>query len=263
MMIESIFSLKGKTAFLSGAAGYLGREMAYALGKAGAHVIINGRDSVPISALAQELTLQGLSVEIAIFDITDEKSVANYFSKISSLNILINNAYQGGSGSIEHSKSQDYRESYEVSLVSVHNLVKAALPALRESVSIDSDASVINIASMYGIVSPDIRIYENPQLANPAFYGAAKAALIQWTRYAACEFGSEGIRVNSISPGAFPSQDFKEKSIEFVERLANKVPMGRIGLAEEIKGPVLFLASSAASYVNGSNLVVDGGWTAW
>ncbi len=116
---------------------------------------------------------------------------------------------------------------------------------------------------MYAMVSPDLGVYDSGNVANPPFYGAAKGALLQWTRYAACEFGKEGIRVNSISPGPFPSDAVQEKDPDFIMRLAKKVPMGRIGLAKEIKGPTLFLASSASSYVNGSNLVVDGGWTCW
>jgi NAD(P)-dependent dehydrogenase (short-subunit alcohol dehydrogenase family) len=116
---------------------------------------------------------------------------------------------------------------------------------------------------MYAMISPDQRIYESASGVNPPFYGAAKAALLQWTRYAACEFGAEGIRVNSISPGPFPSELVQKGSPAFIEKLANKVPMGRVGQSAEIKGPILFLASSASSFVNGANIVVDGGWTCW
>jgi NAD(P)-dependent dehydrogenase (short-subunit alcohol dehydrogenase family) len=119
------------------------------------------------------------------------------------------------------------------------------------------------MGSMYGMVSPDQRVYESKRVANPPFYGAAKAALLQWTRYAACEFGPEGIRVNAISPGPFPSTDVQAANPDFVATLANKVPMGRIGHAKEIQGPLSFLISDASSFVNGTNLVVDGGWTCW
>ena len=139
----------------------------------------------------------------------------------------------------------------------------ASLVGLRNSVKEIGDASVINIASMYGLVSPDLNIYDTVQSSNPPFYGAVKAALIQWTRYAACEFGPEGIRVNSISPGAFPSELVQKENPEFIRRLEHKIPMGRIGQAGEVCGSVVFLASMASSYVNGSNLAVDGGWTSW
>jgi NAD(P)-dependent dehydrogenase (short-subunit alcohol dehydrogenase family) len=116
---------------------------------------------------------------------------------------------------------------------------------------------------MYGIVSPDPRIYKSASEINPPSYGTAKAALLQWTRYAACEFGLEGIRVNSVSLGPFPSIEVQVKSPNFIDKLALRVPMGRIGQSKEAGGPIMFLMSSASSYVNGSNLVVDGGWTSW
>ena len=116
---------------------------------------------------------------------------------------------------------------------------------------------------MYGMVSPDLRIYDDPKLSNPALYGASKAALIQWSRQAACEFGPRGIRVNSISPGAFPNSSVLSERGNFVEKLSNKIPLGRVGKSSELCAPVVFLASAGSSYVNGSNLVVDGGWTSW
>lgn len=258
-----MFNLNGKVAFVTGATGYLGKAMVHALGSAGAHVIVNGRDKSKILALTKDMEKLGLSVEGAVFDITNESHIADYFSKVNKLNILVNNAYQGGSGSIELSDSQDYRNSYEVSLVSVFNLFKAALPALNNSALKEGDASVINIASMYGIVSPDLSIYKDQKSINPAFYGASKAALIQWTRQAACEFGPQGIRVNSISPGAFPNEKVQSKQDNFVEKLSNKIPLRRVGKSDELCAPVVFLASSGSSYINGSNLVVDGGWTSY
>jgi NAD(P)-dependent dehydrogenase (short-subunit alcohol dehydrogenase family) len=215
--------------------------------------------------LTQALTNAGCSAEPAVFDVTDQSAVDNFFAlrERQALHILINNAYLGGAGSIELSNAQAFSGSYDVTVVAAHNLVRAALPSLRLAVKADGDASVINLASMYALVSPDQRMYDSLVGANPPFYGAAKAALLQWTRYAACEFGAEGIRVNSISPGPFPSDAVQRSNPEFIQKLAAKVPMARIGRAEEVAGPVLFLASAAASFVNGANLVVDGGWTSW
>lgn len=260
-----IFSLQGKTALITGATGYLGSSMAYALAEAGAHVLINSRSMARSEVLVRNLIKENLSASKAVFDVTAQGEIENFFSSIKNkaLHILINNAYASGAGSIEHSTSSSYRESYEVTLIAAHNLLKEALPNLRRAVQEFGDASVINIASMYAIVSPDQRIYDTAQSANPPFYGAAKAALVQWTRYAACEFGQEGIRVNSISPGPFPSEAIQKSDQNFIETLGKKIPIGRIGFSNEIKGPTLFLASSASSYVNGMNLIVDGGWTCW
>jgi NAD(P)-dependent dehydrogenase (short-subunit alcohol dehydrogenase family) len=259
------FSLRGKTVLVTGASGHLGSAMSRALGEAGAHVLVNSRSVARGHELTKWLRDLGCSAESAVFDVTDHAAVATFFSarKDKSLDVLINNAYMGGAGNIERAVAESYAGSYEVTVLAAHNLVKTALPGLRLAVKRNGDASVINLASMYAMVSPDQRIYDGPGAVNPPFYGAAKAALLQWTRYAACEFGPEGIRVNSISPGPFPSESVQNSNPELIQKLVNKVPMARLGQPDEVAGPVLFLASSASSFVNGANIVVDGGWTCW
>jgi len=260
-----IFSLQGKTALVTGATGYLGRAMAFILAEAGATVLINSRSQERCAVLVNEIKQSGFLAECAVFDVTSETAVHEFASSLNGgvLDILINNAYVGGAGTVELADSTAYAASYDVTMLAAHTLVNALLPNLRAGVSSNGDASVINLASMYAIVSPDQRIYDSKSGANPPFYGAAKAALLHWTRYAACEFGKEGIRVNAISPGPFPSDVVQREQPKFISRLAQKVPMNRIGASKEIQGPVLFLASSASSYVTGTNIVVDGGWTCW
>ena len=261
-----IFSVKGKNALITGATGHLGTAMAYILAEAGAHVWVNSRSQETCAALVKTLIDLGYSAETAVFDVTNLQEINSFFSskKGVALDILINNACAGQGGNIETSSAKQYADSYDVTLIAAHNLLSVALPNLRNAVEKNGEASVINLGTMYALVSPDLRIYgSSPKLANPPFYGAAKAALLQWTRYAACEFGAEKIRVNSVTPGPFPSESVKKGNPAFIEILANKVPMQRIGLSDEIKGPILFLASSASSFVNGANIVVDGGWTSW
>jgi gluconate 5-dehydrogenase len=123
--------------------------------------------------------------------------------------------------------------------------------------------SIINISSMYGTVSPQPTAYrERPQYHNPPAYGAAKAGVQQYTRYAACHLAPHGVRVNGISPGPFPHGQAARDEV-FVAELEKRVPLGRIGRPEEIAGAAVFLLSDAASYITGHNLAVDGGWTAW
>lgn len=260
--MKNFFSLSGKTAFISGANGYLGKSMAEGLAESGALVYLNGRDGQKIDSLVKEFEQKNLNVKPAVFDITNQEDVQEFFSKLDEpfIDVIVNNAYCGVAGSIETSSTNDYASSYDIAMTSTHHLVQCALPYLRNAVKINGDASVINIASMYGMVSPDLRIYESKSVSNPPFYGAAKAALIQWSKYAACEFASEGIRFNAISPGPFPSNQ-APKSL--VSKIENKVPMARIGNPSELIGPLLFLASSSSSFVTGINLPVDGGWTAW
>ena len=239
--------------------------MSSVLAEAGAHLVINSRDEEKGNKLVNQIIGNGGSAELAIFDVNNLEEINNFFNKFNypSLDILINNAYQGNAGNIETATSQNYLDSFQTTVVAVHNIFTRALPYLRQSVRINGQSSVINISTMYALVSPDQRIYSNVSDINPPFYGAAKAGLLQWTRYAACEFGKEGIRINSVSPGPFPSHSSQENEPELIKKIIEKVPLGRIGNINEIKGPILFLASPASSYVNGANLVVDGGWTCW
>lgn len=260
-----IFSLKGKTALITGATGHLGNAMAHIFAEAGAKVLINSRSSTNCDVLVERLQGQGYKAERAVFDVTVPSEVLAFAKCLQDepLHILVNNAYVGGAGSIEKAESESYAASYGVTVVAAQNILKSMLPNLRLAVKQSGDASVINMTSMYALVSPDQRIYDSASAVNPPFYGAAKAALLQWTRYAACEFGKEGIRVNAVSPGPFPSLEVQAANPRLVKNLVEKVPMGRIGASDEIKGPMLFLASNAASFVNGANVVVDGGWTSW
>ena len=262
--MTDLFALKGKVALVSGATGYLGRSIVEGMASSGALVYVNGRSESKVIELIENLKIKKINAKAAVFDITDHEQVQDFFDKFpeKKLDILINNAYCGGSGSSVTASADDFRESYEVSMVGAHNLFQLALPYLRMASQINRDASVINIASMYGTVSPDFQMYSNPAKQNPPFYGAAKAALIQWTKYLACEFAKEGLRVNSISPGPFPSSLVKDNDSILYHKITEKTPIGRVGSPQELIGPVIFLASNASSFITGVNIPVDGGWTA-
>ena len=123
--------------------------------------------------------------------------------------------------------------------------------------------SIIQFSSMYGKVSPDPRIYAPDYNVNPIDYGAAKAGILQMVRYQAVMLAPFGVRVNSVVPGPFPDPAGQGGDAKFVKKLSDKVPMARIGDAEEIVGAVVFLTSDAASFITGTEIVVDGGCTAW
>jgi NAD(P)-dependent dehydrogenase (short-subunit alcohol dehydrogenase family) len=262
---DSVFSLDGRTALVTGGAGHIGRAICAQLAAAGAFVLVNGRSADKVESLVKSLQDRGGAVEAAIFDVTKESAVANFFGALQrrhpKLNILVNNANLGFDGDLLVSSPDDIGRAADMAVGSATRCLMAALPFLRAAVRADGQASVINIGSMYGHVSPDHRIYDTPRDVCSAAYGAAKAALSQFSRYAAVRFGAEGIRVNTVSPGPIPTTDGLPAKLKTV--LESKVPMGRIGYPEEVAGPVVFLASDAASYVNGADLLVDGGWTAW
>lgn len=261
------FRLDGRVAFLSGATGHLGRLMAEALAGAGAHVVLNARGGDRLDALCTELRSRRRKVSAACFDITDETAVSKNIALIRErhgrLDIIVNNASNGRSGTIESTTLEDFEQAYRVNVMAAFRMIQAAVPLLRESAKSTAGSSVVNIASMYGSVSPNPSIYGTSGANNPPSYGVAKAALIQLTRYAACHLACDGIRVNCISPGPFPAAVYLENDPGFHDRLKEKVPMRRTGEPQELRGPLLFLASDASSYVTGVDLAVDGGWTAW
>lgn len=266
---SNLFDLNGRVALVTGGAGWLGAPMSWALAGAGATVIIVGRAIKPLQALEKSAIDNGLKIEAAQCDIREQSDVNTLMdgllSKYERLDILINNAsaaITGGKG-LDAPESA-FSEAADLHLAAAWRLVNSALPGLRAAASSAGDASVINIGSMYGKISPLPHLYEKTgELPNPAYYGAAKAGLLQLTRWLACQLGSEKIRVNSISPGAFPQWNARERAPHFVSELDKQSPLGRIGQRDEIAGPVLFLASIASSYVTGADIAVDGGWTSW
>ena len=255
----SLFDLSGRIAFISGARGHLGQVMSEALATAGAHVIVNGRDAAKLQSFADDLAARGLSVEPAAFDITDIAAVRRFFAGRERLDILVNNAVAMQVKPFAALEPADFAATYASAVTSGFEAVRAALPALKRAAAEAGDASVVNIASMYALVAPDARLYAEPGQQSPFHSGPAKAALLQLTRHLAVELGPDHIRVNALVPGPFPAH----AEAEFAKRLAARTMLGRLGQKSEIAGPLLFLASPASSFITGSALTVDGGWTAW
>jgi len=230
-------------------------------------VVLAGRDGERLEALQGELSSEGLQCSVSVVDVTDEQMVKHSFSGIARvhgrLDVLVNNAYEGPGGTMKTASAENFLRAYDVGVVGAFRCIDAARALLRTAAEDTGHASIINIASMYGVVSPDLRVYDSLEKSNPPFYGSAKAALIQLTRYAAVEYAREGVRVNAVSPGPFPKQELQVVNPAFHQRLCARIPLGRTGEPDELKGVVVFLASDAATYVTGANLPVDGGWTAW
>lgn len=257
-MAQQLFNLNGRTAFISGSRGHLGSAMTRALCAAGAHVIVNGRDDAALATFEADLRDEGFSVERAAFDAHDVAAVRDFFSTRKRLDILVNNAVAMQVKSFGALAPEDFAATYASSVTAAFETVRAALPALKAAAQ-SGDASVINIATMYAQVAPDARLYDDPAKQSPFHYGPAKAGLLQLTRHLAAELGPHAIRVNALSPGPFPAK----VDAAFGARLASRTMLGRLGQADEIGGPLLFLASPAARFVTGTTLNVDGGWTAW
>ncbi|MBU1083720.1 MAG: SDR family oxidoreductase [Candidatus Omnitrophota bacterium] len=263
MGINTLFDLEGKTAVVTGGTSHLGRAICESLMGAGADVAVAGRDLEACRKLAKELSAEYNSTAAAVkIDISSvssvNKCIEDVYKIFKRVDILVNNACFGAAGGIEQLTEAKWKKGIDGTINGVFRCTQAVTPYMRKQ----KGGVIINIASMYGVISPDPGIYGDSGFNNPPNYGAGKAAVIQFTKYGACHLADKNIRINSITPGAFPSEKV-QKNKKFVNNLKKKIPLGRIGRPDELKGAVLFLASDASSYVTGTNIIVDGGWTAW
>lgn len=261
--IKELFDLKGKVALVTGGAGHLGYFISEALLEAGASVYIASRNVRRCIEKAEKLNKKTGSKAKGLFlDISNEEIIKEALDVITKeegkLDILINNASYGACGDLETMSEAEWAKGIDGTINGVFRITKAVIPLLEKAES----PAIINLASMYGLVSPNKVVYKDTKFNNPPNYGAGKAAVIQFTRYCACYLAEKNIRVNSISPGPFPNKEV-QKNKEFINNLENKVPLKRIGKPYELKGGIVFLASDASSYVTGENISIDGGWTAW
>lgn len=262
--LKDLLSLKGRTAVISGGAGYLGTAMSETLAELGANIVLASRDQAKCARRCEEIVqehggaIRGLGLEL---DVLNKESIVNLFRQVreqfGSCDILVNNAWSGKKNSWESISDEDWDYDIGMSLNSVFRMTKAAFPDLQKSRGV-----ILNIASMYGHIGPDYRIYDGKEFANPPSYGAAKAGVIQFTKYLASFLSPYGIRVNALSPGAYPHPPVQQNK-GFMERLSAKNPLNRIGQPEDLKGAVALLCSDAGCYITGQNLCVDGGWAVW
>jgi len=262
---NNLFSVQGEIAIVTGGTGHLGFAIAEGLSQHGATVVIAGRSKDKCDEKARSIKeLTGNKCFGLEFDISSRESIMDGFEwvarEIGNFNILINNASYGVQNSLEKMTSEEWQIGIDGTVKGVFICIQEALPYLKKNHH--QSSSIVNIASMYGMVSPNPEIYGNSGFDNPPNYGAGKAAIIQLTKYAACHLAQHNIRVNCISPGPFPKPNVQENEW-FIEQLKAKTPLKRIGVPKEIKGAAVYLASNASSYVTGHNLVVDGGWTVW
>jgi len=262
--VFELMSLRGRTALVSGGAGYLGLEICRTLAELGANVVLASRNGEKCVAAASQLTAEargsGRIVGRAL-DVLDSASASDTIAwtvkEFGGLDILVNNAWSGNKNSWESIDDKDWAYDINMSLNSVFRMVKQAYTHLSERRGV-----ILNVTSMYGHVAPDYRIYDGKEFANPPSYGAAKAGVLQFTRYLASFLAPYNIRANCLSPGPFPHEP-TQKHTAFMEKLSGKNPLNRIGQPHEIKGAVALLCSDASSYMTGQNVCVDGGWAVW
>ena len=261
-MNPSIFSLKDKVFLVSGGYGHLGKSMALGILEAGASVWVLGRDPEKFRQAFQDGEILE-NLHFMEYDLSDNESIKHAFKAISDkeghIDGLVNNAFFSRGKGQDNMPDEDWNYGVDGTLNSVYRAIREIIPYLRAN----KGGKIINISSMYGVVSPDFSMYEGcEEFTNPPHYGAAKAGVIQLTKYYAVYLGKDGVNVNCITPGPFPKPKVQENSM-FIERLKQKNPLGRFGEPDDLKGAVVFLSSPASDYITGQNLMVDGGWTVW
>lgn len=260
--LNELMSLKGKTVFVTAGAGYLGSAISESVAELGANVIIASRDAKKCKKYAKSLekkfNIKAVGTKIDITDVFSIKQALKFaIKKFGQIDVLVNNAAYGKKNTFETISYEDWKYDIDVSLNGVFYMIKETYGYLKKT-----KGNIINIASMYGHVAPDYKMYDGKEFANPPSYGAAKAGVIQLTKYTASFLSPYGIRVNAISPGPFPFPE-TQKNKTFKERLSSKNMLNRIGQPEDLKGVIALLCSDASSYITGQNICLDGGWTSW
>lgn len=262
MSFHDLFSLEGNVAVVTGGAGYLGSRMVEALLGHGASVVVG--DVADLPKMPPDVASTGRLLHLRC-DVSSTQSIRRMFQEsrqyFGHVDILINNACYGagyGSTEIESMSDEMWMKGLDGAVGTTFRCTREAVPYLRER----GGGTIVNIASMYGMVSPDPGMYGSSGANNPPNYGVGKSGVIQLTRYSAAHLAVHRIRVNCVSPGPFPNPDFGYEAW-FMKNMEDKTMLKRTGRPHEIAGAVLFLASSASDYVTGINVPVDGGWTAW
>lgn len=256
------FDLSGKVILLTGGYGYLGRAIAESLVYHGGTVYVLGRTKDKFNNAFESHAELGNKLLFQHCDVSKTSSIRQAYKAVLSeenqIDVLINNAfYLDGQNPLTMTDEQ-WNTGIDGTLSSVFRCTREVIPHLEKSKA----PRIINVASMYGVVAPDFNVYEDFQdMLNPPHYGAAKAGVVQISKYYASYLGKKGITVNSVTPGAYPPEPVQKKK-KFIELLEEKTLLKRIGKPEDLAGTFVFLVSDAAGYVTGQNIIVDGGWTA-
>lgn len=257
MHIQELFSLKNKCAVVVGGAGKIGFPISQALAEAGASVCIASTNKEHGAEAASKLKYQGLVAEGFVMDQSDENSVMDCLEQIKETlktpDILVNCAVERPMKKFFDDTVENWDRSMAVNARGLFITCRAFARAMKEN----GHGSIINIASIYGLVAPDQNVYKGTSIQTEPDYPYTKGGMIMFSKYLASLFAKDNVRVNCIAPGGL----FNNQGEPFVSQYTAKVPLGRMASPDDVKGIVVFLASDASSYITGVVIPVDGGFT--
>jgi NAD(P)-dependent dehydrogenase (short-subunit alcohol dehydrogenase family) len=262
--MNNFFNLSKHVIVLTGAAGLLGTEYAHGLSQAGAHLVLADINFEKCKKLSKNLSkLYNISSLPVKVDVSDHNSVKNMIQqtiqKFSKIDVLINNAILSESRtnkiSFENFPLDIWKKGLDVNLTGMFLCSQECGKQMKKQKS----GNIINISSIYGMVGPDQRIYGKTKIIKSSMYSVTKSAVLNFTRYLASYWAGTGIRVNTLSLGGVE----ENQDPTFKKKYSDKTMIGRMAKKDEYVGGLIFLSSNASSYMTGSNLVIDGGWTAW
>ncbi len=261
----NLFDLKDKIIIVTGGAGYFGKPICLALAQAGATVIIASRNLSHCQEYASELKAKNLNALGMALDLCDEQSILNFVKivheKFKRIDVLVNNAVsREGFKNLDEINKTEWENAQRTNSTGMMLLTQSVIKLMK----IQKSGNIINISSIQGVVGPNFPVYGDTGMSSPVNYTYDKWAIVGFTKYIANYYGKYNIRANCISPGGYgPGVAEINGNSEFVENYKRLTPLGRFAEEDDIKGPIIFLASDASAYVTGHNLLVDGGWTSW
>jgi len=246
-------TFEGKVALVTGGTSGIGKATAIAFARAGAKVVLTGRREKEGEAVVKEIKKLGGDAAFIRTDIvkdTDVKAMVDFtIEKFGRLDIAFNNAGVEWKGPLEQATEAEYRRIFDTNVWGVHDSMRHEIPAMSKN----GGGAIVNTSSVAGHVG----------LAQVSIYIASKHAVEGLTKSAALEFAKQNIRINAVAPGVIATEMFDRfAGDELRDQIASIVPVGRVGVGEEIAAAVLYLASDAAKFTTGTSLIVDGGWVA-
>jgi len=272
--LNELFNVRNKCVLITGASGFFGRHIARTFLELGSRAILLGRSNRLSGMVRGYRKTFGKDMVFGFrTDLYKRKKSADILKKIVrkfDIDVLINNAYDFSKktgfntplGHLENSSYKQWKSAFE------SGIYWTVLPTqiVGRQFKNKRKGSIINISSMYGVVSPNPKLYKGTSFFNPPAYSTAKSAIIAFTRYTASFWGRYGVRCNAVLPGPFPNMESKgNNSINsgdfFLNRLKNNTVFNKVGHPDDLKGILVYLACDASSFMTGQTVIIDGGWT--